>query len=297
VIEFIPYVFQVFAHLLYFQPEGRGLSPAYQGLFEPCLSPALWERKGNVPALTELMKAYIMRGLDYIVRRNLLEPVLGIFQRMLGNRASETSAFALIDTLVNFSTLDIIGQYMSTILQLIMMRMQQNKTPRLFKLVVTFLCTVAIKFGPEIIEQTLDGLQQGLLATLVEQTWLPTTSVLVMSDRVDAKIIVAGGARILTETSIRQNHQLFAGLFQSLLEVCDPLAAVSATVELALDEEEDRTFDATYSRLAFSKIPHYDPLPEVTDLGAALVTAVAKLCAFERGVVSCFARCNASWRC
>ena len=81
--EFIPYVFQILAQLLSCRPENGGLSDAYRALFPPLLAPVLWERKGNVPALVDLMKAYLSRGASEIVSGNHIPPVLGIFQKLL----------------------------------------------------------------------------------------------------------------------------------------------------------------------------------------------------------------------
>jgi exportin-2 (importin alpha re-exporter) len=83
VIEFIPYVFQILAQLLSYRPIGTGLSDAYRELFPPLLSPSLWLRKGNIPALTDLILAYIYQGINEIIATNLLEGVLGIYQKLL----------------------------------------------------------------------------------------------------------------------------------------------------------------------------------------------------------------------
>ena len=77
--EFSPYVFQLLAQLLSYRP-GQGLSQPYQILFAPILSPKVWETKGNVPALTELLVAYINRGAEYIVSTNSLQGVLESFK-------------------------------------------------------------------------------------------------------------------------------------------------------------------------------------------------------------------------
>lgn len=86
VIEFVPYVFQILAQLLSYRPIGTGLSEAYRSLFPPLLSPVLWLRKGNIPALTDLFLAYIYQGMNEIIATNLLEGVLGIFQKLLTSK-------------------------------------------------------------------------------------------------------------------------------------------------------------------------------------------------------------------
>lgn len=88
VAEFIPYVFQLFAQLLGARRQNSGLSDAYRSLFVPLLSPSLWERKGNIPALVDLFKAYISRGMSEIISSNHFTGVLGIFQKLLSSKVS-----------------------------------------------------------------------------------------------------------------------------------------------------------------------------------------------------------------
>jgi exportin-2 (importin alpha re-exporter) len=88
VTEFIPYVFQILAQLLCIRPINSGYSEAYKSLFPPLLSPSLWERKGNVPALTDLFIAYISRGMKEIIENNYITGVLGVFQKLLSSKVS-----------------------------------------------------------------------------------------------------------------------------------------------------------------------------------------------------------------
>jgi exportin-2 (importin alpha re-exporter) len=86
--EFVPYAFQILAQLLNARPVNSGLTDAYRALFSPLLSPALWERKGNVLALIDLYKAYISRGMREIIAGNNLTGVLGVFQKLLSSKVS-----------------------------------------------------------------------------------------------------------------------------------------------------------------------------------------------------------------
>ncbi len=93
IAEFIPYVFQIFAQLLAARPKRSGLSDAYRALFPPLLAPVLWERKGNVPALVDLFKAFISRGMNEIIAGNYLTGVLGVFQKLLSAKVSSCDHF------------------------------------------------------------------------------------------------------------------------------------------------------------------------------------------------------------
>ncbi|OAX77374.1 hypothetical protein ACJ72_08330, partial [Emergomyces africanus] len=73
--EFAPYVFQLLAALLEANPSGT-LPEYYQNLIGPILMPAMWESKGNVPALVRLLSSIIPRGADSITKNNQIEPIL-----------------------------------------------------------------------------------------------------------------------------------------------------------------------------------------------------------------------------
>ena len=98
-VEFMSYVFQLFAKLLEAKPSGP-LPNHYQALVPPLLLPTLWETRGNIPALTRLLAAIIPRASQSIIAENQLEPILGIFQRLISGKKSESSAFELLESIV-----------------------------------------------------------------------------------------------------------------------------------------------------------------------------------------------------
>lgn len=99
VTEFMPYVFQIFALLLETSPS-EAISDNYKSLLTPLLAAPLWETRGNVPACTRLLSAVIPRVQKEIVAENQLEPILGVFQRLLSGKKSELLAFDVIDSVI-----------------------------------------------------------------------------------------------------------------------------------------------------------------------------------------------------
>lgn|SRR6478609_4297989 len=93
------YVFQILAQLLESSPS-ETISDNYKALLGPLLSPTLWETRGNVPACTRLLSAVIPRASQAIQAENHLEPVLGIFQRLLNSKKSELLAFDILDSII-----------------------------------------------------------------------------------------------------------------------------------------------------------------------------------------------------
>jgi exportin-2 (importin alpha re-exporter) len=100
VAEFMPYVFQLFAALLEARPYGP-LSEYYKALVAPVLMPSLWESRGNVPALARLLSSIIPRSAADIVANNQVEPILGIFQKLMsGKTRTELYAFDVLEAVV-----------------------------------------------------------------------------------------------------------------------------------------------------------------------------------------------------
>jgi exportin-2 (importin alpha re-exporter) len=96
----MPYVFQLFAALLEARPHGP-LSEFYKALIAPILMPTLWESRGNVPALSRLLSSIIPRSAADIVAQNQVEPILGIFQKLMaGKSKTELYAFDILEAIV-----------------------------------------------------------------------------------------------------------------------------------------------------------------------------------------------------
>jgi exportin-2 (importin alpha re-exporter) len=98
-IEFLPYILQLFAFLLEVNPSGK-LPAMYASMLGPILSPPLWEARGNVPALVRLLSAAMNRMNEEIVRGGKIEPILGIFQKLVSTKANESHGFDLLESVV-----------------------------------------------------------------------------------------------------------------------------------------------------------------------------------------------------
>ena len=97
--EFIPYVFQLFAALLESNPSAA-LPNHYKALIAPLLQGTIWETRGNAPGCTRLLAAIVPRAAQDIVAENQVEPVLGIFQKLLSGKKTEPNAFDVLDSIV-----------------------------------------------------------------------------------------------------------------------------------------------------------------------------------------------------
>lgn len=69
-LEFAPYVFQLLSLQLELSPSP--INNAYAGILPPLLSPAMWERKSNIPALIRVVQAYLRKVLSTLLYKAIL---------------------------------------------------------------------------------------------------------------------------------------------------------------------------------------------------------------------------------
>jgi exportin-2 (importin alpha re-exporter) len=125
--EFMPYVFQLFAALL--ETNSSGVLPdSYAALIPPIIQPPLYELKGNVPALIRLLSAIMTRGTDTIISNNQLEPILGIFQKLLSTKTHETQGFELVEAVISSFPVQTLQPYFGAMVQIMLTRLSQSKT-------------------------------------------------------------------------------------------------------------------------------------------------------------------------
>ena len=289
--EFIPYVFQVLAEMLYYRP-GTGLSDAYKGLFAPILSPPLWESKGNVPALTDLLKAYITKSMDDIIAGNQLEAVLGIFQKTLAAKSTEMYAFAILDQLIAYNNHAVLAQYIPVIFQLLFRRMMENKTPQYIKLFTHTLSFFALSYGGQVLFEACESIQPDMSTLIITKIVEPNVISISSSTKAKTSRIVVGLSKLLCDSVVSQNPATWTVLCQSIvgfLMQAESAPTVNGIERTFLDDEEHaeaREFDSTYSKLAYASIPDIALSPDAAQPSLYFVSSLSALCQRSPGQYS-----------
>lgn len=132
--EFLPYVFQLMAMLLDMRPAPapgtHALSGAYQSLLPPLLRSEMWQRPGNVPALTMLMQAYLRKGCVWLASENHLMPLLGVWQMLLQGKNMEEHSFALVNALYEGGSKDHIAPFFSPLMDMQCSRLKATRSAK-----------------------------------------------------------------------------------------------------------------------------------------------------------------------
>ena len=298
VSEFTPYVFQVLAQLLEYRPAAAGLGDAYTALFSPLLSPGLWERKGNVLALTRLLKAYLGKAAPELVATGNLKPMLGIFQKLLSVSSTETSALDLLSCLVLNVPPDALRPVLGEIFSLLLHRLQKamqlrlmerETPPRIVVLITNFFALFCGRFGAQAYFATMDSIQTGLWPTVVGKFWLPRLQKL-LPVRIDAKVQVIGVTRLLCDTSALLSDADLQALWSHMAAVVVAILTSSPNFgepTAAVDDETDIeiSYDSAYSSLYFARKPVEDPFSDVADPGLNFLQSLRTFSAAHPGRV------------
>jgi exportin-2 (importin alpha re-exporter) len=86
------------------QSEGAGV---LQTMLKPFLQHHYWSRHGNIPALVILMQAYLQKAPKDIVEKQFVQPMLGIFQMLLGLSRHYTDATTLLSSILAYLPLQV----------------------------------------------------------------------------------------------------------------------------------------------------------------------------------------------
>ncbi|KAI8659456.1 hypothetical protein LRP88_06023 [Fusarium phalaenopsidis] len=272
VTEFMQYVFQVLAQLLESSPS-ETISDNYKALLGPLLNPTLWETRGNVPACTRLLSAVIPRASQAIIAENQLEPVLGIFQKLLSGKKSELLAFDILDSIVKTFEPSVLDQYFGTILRLVYTKLQGNPADSFKLRFVRFYHLVAARlevgYGTDYFIKQSDSVEEGVFTKVYPVFVLAETQKLARP--VDRKVAVVSLTKTLCDS------QAFAQKFMkgwantcrillTLLANPPTVAAGTGDEIVAEADVDDIGFGMSFTALNTCKAHVRDDFPEVQDV-------------------------------
>ncbi|KAJ5634350.1 hypothetical protein N7528_002192 [Penicillium herquei] len=259
--EFMPYVFQLFAALLEANPSAD-LPSYYQELIGPILMPVMWESKGNIPALVRLLSSIIPRGAQYIIEHNQIEPVLGIFQKLVSTKANEGYAFDLLETVsATFPRMAATEKYFGLIMEIILQRLQNSKTENLSLRFVRFFHFITAHddkgYNPDFIMQITEKVQQNLFTPVYLNVILQDTQKLARP--LDRKTATLANSEAFA-TRYAKGWGFTCNTLLKLLEL-PPDVAHKDDLMAEVDVEE-MSFGVGFTPLNTIKAQQKDPWPE-----------------------------------
>lgn len=282
VTEFTPYVFQILAQLLEFRPVERGLGDAYTGLFPALLNTQIWDQRGNIPALSRLMNAYIAKSANELSSQ--LTPILGVFQKLLALGATVGNAYEILNAATAFFPQENFETYLKTIFELVLTRLKNSKTPKKdHRYATDFFALFVGKYGPQVFVSRMDAAAgPGVCANVIQHVWAKRLIEDPPNQKGDAKLHAIGVAKLLCEyPTLFDNDKAVWG---KLLVGIGGLLTSSTFTSTALDENDtvDRMAAAEYDS-HFSKLNY--ATKNVTDPFAAIPNPVDYFVRSFHGVI------------
>lgn len=258
--EFIPYVFQILAFCI---EKGSTVPESIKQLAQPLLAPSVWELKGNVPAVTRLLRAFIKT--DASIFPDLI-PVLGVFQRLIASKAYEVHGFELLEDIMFSVNLDFLRPYMKQISVLLLQRLKNSKTERYVKKLIVFLSLLTFRYGGDFMIQFIDEVQDGIFQQIWATFVIPTVPTI--ANLLDRKITIVGICKLICESSIFTNkygQALLSATLDTTVKniISDNIGHINADYVDLDNMEEISTFGSSFSKLASIGEKPNDPIPEL----------------------------------
>ncbi|XP_068140757.1 exportin-2 [Drosophila tropicalis] len=288
IVEFVPYVFQLLSVLLEVrETSGSPIPEPYWALFPCLLSPALWDRSGNVTPLIRLLSAFIKRGSAQIQATGKLNGILGIFQKMIASKANDHEGFYLLQTLIFHYPTPEMQTSMRQIFGLLFQRLSVAKTPKYLSGIIVFFSYYIVKFGGSALVQLIDDIQPGMFGMVLERVLI--TDLNKVTKAIERKAVSVGITKLLTECPEMCSphyNQFWPRLLHALIDVFERPAEKLAPFEGAAtdtgnvfsleDEGEGGGYQVAFAQLSHAQPTRQDYVAEVTDTRQFLATSLSK---------------------
>ncbi|ORZ34475.1 Cse1-domain-containing protein [Catenaria anguillulae PL171] len=275
--EFMPYAFQILAQTLSYHAPGAGLPEAYETLLSMLLMPKLWDAQGSVPALVGLVQQYLSKAAAQLVQRNQLQPILGIFQKLLSSRATDAFAFDLLQAIVFHVDASAMSAFRKPLFTMLLTRLSAPGSPaNKLKFSLAFTQFLGFYFAcaqpsPDVVIDAFNQVQPGVFTQIMTHVVYKNMSH--MLGRIPRRIVCIGFTRMLAESS-----QVPGDLVQpSLVEIIrfaahlqadvnkSGASAIEAGAEVDMQEADldELAYKAGYSKLAAAGEKALDPVPQL----------------------------------
>ena len=266
--EFMPYVFQLLAALMEADPTAP-LPATFQPLIAPILQPQLWEQRGNVPGLVRLLSALVIRSPTDMQRNNQIEPVLGIFQKLLSSKTYETQGFDLLETVISAFPPTALAAFWTPILNIILTRLQRTQSNALQSRFVRFYHFISSSphLGTDFFVAETDKVQNDIFRQLYLGIILPKTQE--HARPLDRKIACVSLTKTLgdSEAFVQRYPKGWPLTCNALLKLLeDPPLPPKNEDTVADADVEDSSFGVGFTMLNTIRKPAVDPFPEISDL-------------------------------
>ncbi|KAF0694245.1 hypothetical protein As57867_014805, partial [Aphanomyces stellatus] len=275
-----PYVYQVLAQLLDMNPSDQ-LSPAYMNLFPILLTPSLWERISTVPAIVKLLESYLRKAPTQM--QTHITGILGVFQKLVSNRTTETHAFALLRPLLVYLPLASYQALLPELIKILMMRLQTRLAGRnagvYTKEMVVTLSIFMAKHGAMTLVKAVESIQPGMMKMLVDPIWVENA--VKAKGANERKAALIGLTLLVCDTPFSKDAVVLAKLFPAISKLLDSKEDSSTMLHKTEDEIlidlEETGYDAGFTSLHFASSGGVDYTSHVLNGRQVCLESISRL--------------------
>ena len=268
--EFMPYVFQLLAALFEKEPT-KPLPQQFSPLIAPVLSPALWEQRGNVPALVRLLSAIIPRAAEDLIKNNQLPNVLGLFQKLISTKTNEAYGCDLLEVCISSFPPQPLQAFWVDILNIVLTRLQGKQAASFQMRFIRFYHFFASRddkgLGADVFVAECDKVQQDVFRGLYTGLILPKTQELVRP--IDRKIAAVSLTKTLADSQafVQRYPKGWPLTCTALLKLLENPPVAPKDDDMIMDQDvEDSVFGVGFTALTTIKKTPFDPFADIPDL-------------------------------
>ncbi|XP_009336759.2 exportin-2 [Pyrus x bretschneideri] len=275
VTEFFPYAFQLLAQLV--ELNNPPISPSYMHIFEILLSPDLWKKASNVPALVRLLQAFLYKAPHELNQGGRLQQVLVIFNKLVSARSTDEQGFYVLNTIIDSLEYNVIAPYIGGIWSALFTVLQTRQTGKFIKSLLIFMSLFLVKHGSQNLADTMNAVQGNIFQVILVQFWI--SNLKLITGVIETKLTAVASTRLLCESPAL----LDAAAVEHWGKMLDSIMTLLSRPEQDRVEEdpempdiaENAGYSATFVRLHNAGKREDDPLKDIKDPKEFLVTSLA----------------------
>lgn len=250
----------------------------------------LWEKQGNIQPMVRFLKAFIRKSPEQIVNLGRLEPILGIFQKLVASKTNDNEGLDLLTTLFSDLPVEALQIYIDQIFVILFKRLTESKTAKYVRILIIFFTYLMYKFGPQFLEEIIDRIQANMFGMVIEKLFIAESNKI--SGNSEKKIVCAGLTRLLVDLNSLidgQYSHFWPKVLETLIAVFELPAedeAIQEEYQLELEDKIDLGYQTAYCKLMFAQAPQFDLFTgTIQDARLFLATGLHRLSVNRPGVL------------
>ncbi|KAJ9088941.1 importin-alpha export receptor [Entomophthora muscae] len=262
--EFVPYVLQLLGQMLDFHTPEAPLPQLFLNLFGSLLQPALWEVRGNTPALVRLLKSYVIKNTTYVSEEGNLKAILGVATSLLSSRLNDQFGFEILALLFREIPSPQLQPYVQPLLLRILMHLKNVPTDRAVYGCIKFFCSILLitdkpGFSGDQIFAAIEAINVGAVEKLICEYIAPKLCMVAMP--ADQALFIIGITRMLhlTVSLLQTAPRAWLLLLDRLANLIAKKTTAKQEADLDSFDIDEHQFSAPFVKLTTAALPEADP--------------------------------------